>query len=291
MKILITGKNGQLGHELAEMFQYAGEVVALDRSELDLSRPETIAAKVAEIKPGVILNAGAYTAVDLAEKEPDAAITVNAIAPGVLAEAANRLGIPLVHYSTDYVFDGSATKPYVESDATGPLGVYGKSKLAGEIAVTNTAKNHLVMRVSWLYGNRRQNFMLTMLRLMHERDSLSVVSDQIGAPTWVRLVARTTKQALRFEGERAAFNIASGVYHVAPHGATSWHGFASAILAGTHDPDRKVSAVNAITTAQYPTPAKRPAYSVLDCTKIEQALGVQMPAWESELKDCIAERG
>jgi dTDP-4-dehydrorhamnose reductase len=291
MKILITGKNGQLGYELAEMFQHVGEVVALDRAELDLSKPETIAAKVAEIKPALILNAGAYTAVDLAEKEPDAAIAINAIAPGVLAEEANRLGIPIVHYSTDYVFDGAATIPYVETDRTGPLGVYGKSKLAGEIAVSTTAKRHVIMRVSWLYGNRRQNFMLTMLRLMRERESLAVVNDQIGAPTWVRLVARMTKQALRFEGARAAFNVDEGMYHVAPRGATSWHGFASAILAGTHDAERKVRTINAITTAQYPTPAKRPAYSVLDCTKIEQALDMQMPTWESELRDCIAERG
>jgi dTDP-4-dehydrorhamnose reductase len=291
MKILITGKNGQLGYELAEMFRHIGDVVALDRNELDLAKPETIAAKVAEIKPGLILNAGAYTAVDLAEKEPDAAVAINAIAPGVLAEEANRLGVPIVHYSTDYVFDGAAATPYVETDRTGPLGVYGKSKLAGEIAVSTTAKRHVIMRVSWLYGNRRQNFMLTMLRLMRERESLSVVNDQIGAPTWVRLVARITKQALRFEGDRAAFNVDAGVYHVAPRGATSWHGFASAILAGTHDAERKVRTINAITTAQYPTPAKRPAYSVLDCTKIEQALGVQMPTWESELRDCIAERG
>jgi dTDP-4-dehydrorhamnose reductase len=291
MKILVTGKNGQLGYELAEMFRHVGEVIAFDRDALDLAKPETIAATVSEIKPALILNAAAYTAVDLAEKEKDTAVAINAIAPGVLAEQANRLNIPIVHYSTDYVFDGNSTTPYVESDATGPLGMYGKSKLAGEIAVATTAKQHLIMRVSWLYGNRRQNFMLTMLRLMRERETLSVVSDQIGCPTWVRLPARATKAAIAFEGARASLAMPSGIYHVAPRGVTSWHGFASAIQQHIHDPERKVSLVTPITTAQYPTPAKRPAYSVLNSEKIERALGITMPAWEDELIACAKERG
>jgi dTDP-4-dehydrorhamnose reductase len=290
VKILITGKNGQLGHELAEAFSSKHEVVALDRNELDLSQPDQIVDKVRAIKPDLILNAAAYTAVDLAEKEAGLAVAINSIAPGILAEEANRLGVPLVHYSTDYVFDGSASVPYKETDAVAPLGIYGKSKLAGEIAVASTAKRHLIMRVSWLYGNRRQNFMLTMLRLMRERENLSVVSDQIGSPTWVRLVANTTEHALNFSSGKPTLKIADGLYHVAASGITSWHGFASAILANTNDADRRVQSIRTIATSEYPTPAKRPAYSVLNCAKIEAALGVKLPAWDAQLLDCIAER-
>jgi dTDP-4-dehydrorhamnose reductase len=288
VKILITGKNGQLGYELTEKFSPKHEVVALDRNELDLSQPDQIVDKVRAIKPDLILNAAAYTAVDLAEKE--AGLAVNSIAPGILAEEANRLGVPIVHYSTDYVFDGSATAPYTETDVTAPLGIYGKSKLAGEIAVASTARHHLIMRVSWLYGNRRQNFMLTMLRLMRERENLSVVSDQIGSPTWVRLVANTTERALNLSSSKPTLKIKDGLYHVAASGVTSWHGFASAILANTSDLERRVQNIRAIATSEYPTPAKRPAYSVLNCAKIEAALGVKLPAWDAQLLDCIAER-
>jgi dTDP-4-dehydrorhamnose reductase len=290
MKILITGKNGQLGYELAEKFSPMHEVIALDRNELDLSQPDQIIDKVRAIKPDLILNAAAYTAVDLAEKEAGLAVAINSIAPGILAEEANRLGVPLVHYSTDYVFDGSATEPYKEADVTAPLGIYGKSKLAGEIAVASTAKRHLIMRVSWLYGNRRQNFMLTMLRLMRERENLSVVSDQIGSPTWVRLVANTTERALNLSSSKPTLKIKDGLYHVAASGITSWHGFASAILANTNDADRRVQNIRAIATSEYPTPAKRPAYSVLNCARIEAALGIDMPTWDSQLIECIAER-
>ena len=290
MKILITGKNGQLGYELAETFSLNHEVVALDRNELDLSQPDQIIEKIRAIKPDIILNAAAYTAVDLAEKEADLAVAINAIAPGILAEEANRLGVPIIHYSTDYVFDGNATEPYQETDLCAPLGVYGRSKLAGEIAVTSTAKRHLIMRVSWLYGNRRQNFMLTMLRLMRERENLSVVSDQIGSPTWVRLVANTTERALDLASSKATLKIADGLYHVAASGVTSWHGFASAIRANTNDAERRVQTIRAIATSEYPTPAKRPAYSVLNCAKIETALTCKMPTWDAQLMECIAER-
>jgi dTDP-4-dehydrorhamnose reductase len=290
VKILITGKKGQLGYELAEKFSLGHDVISLDRNELDLSQPDQIVDKVRAIKPDLILNAAAYTAVDLAEKEAGLAVAINGVAPGILAEEANRLGVPLVHYSTDYVFDGSAAAPYKETDAVAPLGIYGKSKLAGEIAVASTAKRHLIMRVSWLYGNRRQNFMLTMLRLMRERENLSVVSDQIGSPTWVRLVANTTEQALNLSSSKPTLKIKDGLYHVASSGVTSWHGFAAAILANTNDLERRVQNIHAIATSEYPTPAKRPAYSVLNCAKIEAALGVNLPAWDAQLLDCIAER-
>ncbi len=293
MKILITGKNGQLGYELANKFSRTPkaqhEVIALDRHELDLLHPDQIVKTVRAIKPDLILNAAAYTAVDLAEKEADLAVAINGIAPGVLAEEANRLDVPIVHYSTDYVFDGSATRPHIETDPVAPLGIYGKSKLAGEIAVASIARRHLVMRVSWLYGNRRQNFMLTMLRLMRERESLSVVNDQIGSPTWVRLVADTTERSLDFGLNTASLKITDGLYHVAASGMTSWHGFASAILANTRDPARRVKNIRAISTLEYPTPAKRPAYSVLNCAKIEAALGFKLPAWDSQLLACIAD--
>jgi dTDP-4-dehydrorhamnose reductase len=291
MKILITGKSGQLGHELAKTFRRIGQVVALDRNQLDLSKTEKIAETVRDIKPGLIINAAAYTAVDLAEKEADIAVAVNSVAPGVLADEANRLDVPLIHYSTDYVFDGSSTTPYRETDATAPLGVYGRSKRGGELAVALVAKRHLIMRVSWLYANRGKNFFLTMQRLMRERDTLSVVNDQIGAPTWVHHVAQTTKQILKIARSRAEFAVEDGTYHVASAGTTSWHGFASAILANTMDPERKVKEIRAIATAEYPTPAKRPAYSVLDCTKIELALGVKMPHWEDQLRECAKEAG
>jgi dTDP-4-dehydrorhamnose reductase len=290
VRVLVTGKNGQLGYELAAAFSSKHEIVALDRNELDLSQPDQIIDKIRAIKPDLILNAAAYTAVDLAEKEAGLAFAINSIAPGILAEEANRLGVPLVHYSTDYVFDGGATEPYKETDVTAPLGIYGKSKLAGEIAVASTAKRHLIMRVSWLYGNRRQNFMLTMLRLMRERENLSVVSDQIGSPTWVRLVANTTEQALNLSSSKPTLKIKDGLYHVAANGITSWHGFASAILANTNEANRRVQNIRAIATSEYPTPAKRPAYSVLNCGKIEAALGFKMPTWDAQLLDCIAER-
>ncbi len=290
MKILITGKNGQLGHELAAAFSPKHEVIALDRSELDLSQPDHIIKKVRAIKPDLILNAAAYTAVDLAEKEVELAVAINGIAPGVLAEEANRLNVPIIHYSTDYVFDGAATAPYQETDAVAPLGIYGKSKLAGEIAVASTAKRYLIKRVSWLYGNRRQNFMLTMLRLMRERENLSVVSDQFGSPTWVRLVANTTERALNLSSNKPTLKIEDGLYHVAASGVTSWHGFASAILANTNDAERRVKNIRAIASNEYPTPAKRPAYSVLNCGKIEAALNCKMPTWNAQLLECIAER-
>ncbi len=290
MKILITGKNGQLGYELANKFSTAHDVISLDRRELDLSQPDQIVKTVRSIKPDLILNAAAYTAVDLAEKEADLAVAINGIAPGVLAEEANRLDVPIVHYSTDYVFDGSATRPYIETDPVAPMGVYGKSKLAGEIAVASIARHHLVLRVSWLYGNRRQNFMLTMLRLMRERENLSVVDDQIGSPTWVRLVADATQRALNFEADKAEITIADGLYHIAAGGVTSWHGFASAILASTQDSARRVENIRAISTREYPTPAKRPAYSVLNCAKVEAALRIKMPSWDSQLLACITEQ-
>jgi dTDP-4-dehydrorhamnose reductase len=290
MKVLITGGNGQLGDELKRAFAPLGDVTAPERAILDLGNPTQIVRCVRDAKPDLIVNAGAYTAVDRAETEIDSASAVNAAAPAILAEEANRLDIPIIHYSTDYVFAGSAAIPYQETDATGPLNVYGQTKLDGELAVAQVAKRYAVFRVSWLYGNRRQNFMLTMLRLARERESLSVVGDQFGAPTWVRQIADVTRQAVIPVAQRADLALENGVYHLSAAGKTSWHAFAAAILAQTQDPQRRVTAINSITTAEYKTPAQRPPYSVLNCAKIERALGLKMVPWQEQLRACLAER-
>ncbi|MBL0122183.1 MAG: dTDP-4-dehydrorhamnose reductase [Betaproteobacteria bacterium] len=289
-RILITGREGQLGWELARAFAPLGEVFAFDRVGLDLSMPDAIRARCREVSPSLILNAGGYTAVDKAESEPELARLINGDAPGILAEEANRLGAPLIHYSTDYVFDGNATIPYQEDDATAPQSVYGRTKLAGEQAVTAVAKSHLVLRTSWLYGNRRQNFFLTMLRLAHERDELRVVADQIGTPTWVRPVSEATAQCVTATSTAARISIPSGIYHLTAAGHTSWHGFASAILESTSDEPRRATRAVAISTADYPTPAKRPAYSVLSLAKLQLASGITPDDWRVQLAGCIAER-
>ena len=288
-RILITGGDGQLGWELARTFGVRGEVHALNRVQLDLADTNAIRKCCREIRPALIINAAAYTAVDKAESEPDIAMQLNGIAPAVLAEEANRLSIPLIHYSTDYVFDGNATRPYREDAPTSPQSVYGESKLAGEVAVSGIAREYLVLRTSWLYSNRRQNFLLTMLRLARERDELRVVADQIGSPTWVRTVASMAASAIATDTASRALRIASGIYHAAAAGQTSWHGFAVAILEGTKDPVRRAKTVVPIATVDYPTPAKRPAYSVLDSTKIARALAQEIPHWCSQLHACLAE--
>jgi dTDP-4-dehydrorhamnose reductase len=289
--ILITGKNGQLGCELARQFTNVSdvEVIAFDRTQLDLTKPDQIRAKVQELKPALIINAAAYTAVDHAESDAAVAMQVNGIAPAILAEAANRCGAALIHYSTDYVFAGDGNLPYRESDPVQPQNVYGRTKLAGECAVASISKRFLVLRAAWLYSNRRHNFLLTMLRLARERSELKVVNDQLGSPTWVRDVAVATQQMVQINAAEISLTIPNGVYHVTAMGVTSWHGFADAIISGTTDPARKIKQVDAISSAQYNAPAKRPAYSVLSHDKLEAA-GIVMRDWQSQLADCIAER-
>ena len=289
-RILITGGDGQLGWELANAFASFGEVFAFDRAQLNLADADAIRARCREVKPALILNAGAYTAVDKAESEPDIAMQINGIAPGILAEEANRPDVPLIHYSTDYVFDGRSTTPYREDDASSPQSVYGRTKLAGEHAVATTAKRYLVFRTSWLYGNRRQNFMLTMLRLARERDELRIVGDQIGAPTWVRSVSEATAQCVAATDARLHLNIPNGIYHVTAAGQTSWAGFAATILDGVADATRRAKRVIPIATADYPTPAKRPAFSVLSLDKISAASGIKPTEWHEQLEACLAER-
>ncbi|MEP7154178.1 MAG: dTDP-4-dehydrorhamnose reductase [Betaproteobacteria bacterium] len=285
-RILITGADGQLGWELQRSFASEGEIFAFDRSAMDLSSPDAIRSRCREIRPTLILNAGAYTAVDKAESEPDMAMRINGEAPGILAEEANKLNAVLVHYSTDYVFDGTAGSPYRETDTTAPQNVYGRTKLAGEQAVSTMAKRFATFRTSWLYGNRRHNFMLTMLRLAREREELRVVADQTGSPTWVRAVAEATRECV----QSGALRIEPGIYHLTANGQTTWHGFATAILDGTAGEPRLAQRVVAINSGELAMPAKRPSYSVLSLSKLELALGHEMTDWQEQLRRCIAER-
>jgi dTDP-4-dehydrorhamnose reductase len=237
----------------------------------------------------VIVNAAAYTAVDKAEAEPERCRTINGEAPGHLAREAARIGALMVHYSTDYVFDGTQTTPYLETDTPNPLGVYGESKLAGDEAVREAGCDHLIFRLCWVYGARGGNFMRTMLRLAGERESLRVVSDQLGCPTWSRLIAEATAQAVGHTLRAPHHSSLLGTYHLAASGHTSWHGFARAIIETLPQDQRLCRSVEAIATREYPTPAKRPPYSVLDCGKLERAFGLRLPDWQSSLNlvlDC-----
>ena len=287
MKILLIGKHGQVAWELQRTLAPMGDVIAVGRSDLNFSDAAAVRRFVAEVRPHLVVNAAAYTAVDKAETERELCHQINATLPGVLAEEAKKFGALLVHYSTDYVFDGTKQSPYVENDVTNPLGTYGASKLAGEQAVNAVGADHLIFRLCWVYGPRGQNFLLTMQRLAREREKLRVVRDQVGCPTWSRLIAEATALAIKqvvASQERATYN---GTYHLAANGFTSWHGFASRIIELLPEAERKCREVEAITTAEYPTPAKRPAYSVLNCDKLEQTFGLRLPDWERSLRQVL----
>ncbi len=290
--ILLTGANGQVGWELRRTLATLGRVVAPSHAEFDLARPETLAPALRAIKPDLIVNPAAYTAVDKAESEQALAYAVNAEAPLALAKVAARLGITLVHYSTDYVFDGSQFGAYAEYDAPRPLGVYGASKLAGEELVQASGADHLILRTSWVYGMRGNNFLLTMRRLAQERDKLSVVADQFGAPTWSRSIAEATAQMLALWLAPGATpddrQRLSGIYHLTCGGRTSWHGFAALILRDMQDRGEKIPELKAISTAEYPTLAKRPANSVLSNEKLQKTFDIRMPDWEEALALCLA---
>nr|WP_235972982.1 dTDP-4-dehydrorhamnose reductase [Luteimonas sp. MC1895] len=287
--MLLLGANGQVGHALRPELAALGEVVCTTRSGLlpdggtcevaDFDQPGTLAALVDRIAPDVVVNAAAYTAVDRAEQERDAAFRANAEAPGALADACARRGALLVHYSTDYVFDGNSSRPWREDDATAPLGVYGASKLAGEAAIRSSGARHMVFRTAWVYGAHGHNFMRTMLRLAAERDELRVVDDQHGTPTAAARIASVTAQALATAGS------ASGLWHLTASGGTTWHGFASAIIDGAHArgllPRRP--RVLPVPGSEYPTPARRPAYSRLDTSALRAQWPVELPDWASDL--------
>lgn len=279
--ILVTGSTGQLGFELARLLPTCGDVIAADRARLDLVDPDAIVGAVRGVKPDLIVNAGAYTAVDLAEKEVEEAAAVNTRAPGILAEEAKRIGAVLIHYSTDYVFDGTRTTPYPEAAPTSPLNVYGATKLEGERAIAAVGGNALVFRTSWVYGMRGRNFLLTIRKLAAERDELRIVSDQVGVPNWCRSLAEAT---VKIAGERpSALADRAGVYHLSATGAASWYDFARAIVGDVAKPR-----VAPIATADYPLPARRPAYGVLDTALFQATFGFALPDWGDELARCLA---
>lgn len=282
--VLIIGKIGQVGYELRRTIAPLGRVVAVDYPEIDLTDGTSLRKWVREVKPSVIINSAAYTAVDKAETDVERCHKINAYGPGVLAEEAKKLDALLVHYSTDYVYDGTRTSPYVETEPPNPLSTYGRSKLAGDQAVQQAGGRHLIFRLCWVYGARGQNFLLTMRRLARERETLRVVRDQFGCPTWSRLIAETTALAVEQvlgADEPAAF---TGIYHLAASGQTNWHGFAEAIVSQIPASERKCKVVEPIPTEQYPLPARRPAYSVLSCEKLRRVFGLQLPDWQDSLR-------
>jgi dTDP-4-dehydrorhamnose reductase len=278
VKILLTGRNGQVGYELERALAPLGEVIALDRARLDLSDPTAIQRVVRDTRPEVIVNAAAYTAVDRAESELALANAINGVAPGVFAEEARRCGALVLHYSTDYVFDGEKKTPYVEDDAASPINVYGKTKLDGERAIEGSGCRYLILRTSWVYGPRGHNFLKTVLRLARERSELRMVDDQVGAPTSSAAIALATVEMLGRAGPE-------GLFHMTASGETSWRGFAEAIVARNH---LQVSVVG-IASQDYPTPARRPRNSRLDNSKLKNAYGLTIGSWEHQLDEVVAQ--
>jgi dTDP-4-dehydrorhamnose reductase len=294
MKILLLGKNGQVGWELQRSLAPLGQVLALDRHSTDvcgdLNQPERLAQTVRDWRPDVVVNAAAHTAVDKAESEPELARCLNATAPAALAQAAAELGAWLVHYSTDYVFNGQGEKPWQESDATGPLSLYGQTKLEGEQAIVASGCKHLIFRTSWVYAARGGNFAKTMLRLAAERERLTVIDDQHGAPTGADVIADITAHAIRGVMRQPEL---AGVYHLVAAGETTWHGYASHVIAQARQIQPalalKVSEIAPVPTASFPTPAQRPLNSRLSTHKLQQAFGLVLPPWQQGVDRLLAE--
>ena len=304
LRILLTGKNGQIGAHLAMLLPQLGEVAAFDRHALDLSNPDQIRRAIHDVQPNVIVNAAAYTLVDQAEREEKLARIINVDAPALMAEEAKKVGALLVHYSTDYVFDGSSSRPYVETDQPNPLNIYGKTKLAGEEAIRAVGAPYLILRTAWVYGTTGRNFLVTILRLATERDELRVVRDQMGAPTWSQEVAKATVRVLVQLSEQGgeAISKTHGMYHMTAGGQTNWFEFAEAILEqasrmprgtgwfevatkGQHLVTRRVTA---IATEEFPTLARRPSYSVLSNSRLKQDFGLELPGWPLQLRAVFA---
>ena len=295
MKILLLGKNGQVGWELQRALAPLGEVVALDFDSpgpltADFSNPESLAATVRAVAPQIIVNAAAHTAVDKAESEPDFARTLNATAPAVLAREAAVLGAWLLHYSTDYVFDGSGSTPWLEDSPTGPLSVYGATKLEGEIAIRASGCKHLILRTSWVYAARGGNFAKTMLKLARERDKLSVIDDQIGAPTGADLLADLSAHTLRTALQRPDV---AGTYHAVAEGQTSWHGYARHVIEAARAAGQPIKvaldAILPVPTSAFPTPARRPGNSRMDTHKLQHVFGLALPQWQSGVDRMLVE--
>jgi dTDP-4-dehydrorhamnose reductase len=288
MKILISGQHGQVSRELQRRLGGIGELIVPGRDQLDLAQPDQIRHQIQHVRPDLIINAAAYTSVDLAESEPETAFAVNAVAPGIFAEEAQRLGIPLIHYSTDYVFDGMKVGPYNESDTPNPQGIYGRSKLAGERAIVDVQGKHLILRTSWVYSTHGRNFLLTMQRLLQESPQVRVVADQIGAPTWAGTIANSTLALIEHwqAGETAHW----GTYHLTAQGQTSWFGFAQAIGETLRQQGKSCATLLPIPSSDYPTAAARPLNSCLDCNRLQLDWGVRQPDWQTALRECVAEQ-
>ncbi|MDP9562455.1 MULTISPECIES: dTDP-4-dehydrorhamnose reductase [Agrobacterium] len=287
MRLAVTGKNGQVVSALQALAGPDLEIVALGRPELDLARPDTVFKALREAKPDVVVSAAAYTAVDKAESEPDIAFAVNRDGAKAVARAANDIGVPVIHISTDYVFDGTKATAYVENDPTGPASVYGRSKLEGEQAVSESTDNYAVLRTAWVYSEYGSNFVKTMLRLSESRDEINVVADQFGCPTSANDIAiAIVSIAKRLATDPSAH--LRGVFHVSGTGETNWAGFAKQIFAFSAENGGKSIVVNDITTAQYPTPARRPANSRLDCCKLEEVYGIRLPEWQTSTRAVMA---
>lgn len=286
MRILLTGKNGQVGSELQHLLPSLGTVFAFGREELDLASADAIRNTMRDVRPDIVVNAAAYTAVDRAEQEQDKAFAINGTAPGIIAEEARRTNAFVVHYSTDYVFDGTKKLPYLETDTPKPLSAYGRSKVAGENAIRASGADHFIFRTSWVYAAHGRNFVHTILRLARERDELKIVDDQIGAPTWARTVAETTCLALNTQ-----YRDRSGLYHLTASGSVTWFGFAKAILSEAKmlHPELRMPALIPISTSEYPLPAPRPANSCLDNTRLHTILGLSTPDWSVSLAQCMRE--
>lgn len=288
MKILITGKTGQVGHELERSLQSLGEVIALDRSQLDLADFDQIRRVLSDVKPNWIINPAAYTAVDKAESEPELALHINGVAPGILAEEAKKIHAAVIHYSTDYVFDGNKSAPYLENDATCPLNFYGKTKLAGERAIQAVGGDVLVLRTSWVYGSYGKNFLNTILRLADEKPELRIVADQFGAPTWSRTIAEATANVIAkhiHNGQRLPLiHVPDRVMHLTAQGRTTWCEFAAEIvnLASSKKPK-----IIPIPSSEYPVPATRPKNSQLNCDYFEKTFGM-LPHWKESLSACLS---
>ncbi|MGE8296011.1 MAG: dTDP-4-dehydrorhamnose reductase [Pseudomonas sp.] len=283
MKILISGNTGQVAREL-QMALGKHELLSLDREAFDLSRPETLRETILRERPALVINAAAYTAVDQAEQERELAFTVNAEAPGVMADACFELDIPLIHYSTDYVFDGSKATPYREADTPHPLSVYGASKAAGEQALRISGCDHLILRTSWVYSQHGRNFLLTMQRLLQEREELSVVDDQIGAPTWAGSIASATAELIdKWQQGRQRW----GTYHLTCQGETSWFGFASAIAEHLRAAGKPCARLRPIPSSEYPTPAQRPLNSRLNGARLAEEWQIRLPDWRAALDACL----
>jgi dTDP-4-dehydrorhamnose reductase len=292
IRLLLTGRNGQVGFELARTLQTLGEVVALDQPDCDLSDAENVTSLLDAVRPEVIVNTAAFTAVDLAESQEDLAFRINAEAPAAMARWARSNGAAMLHYSTDYVFDGRTTKPWRESERIGPLSAYGRSKAAGETAILDSGAPAIILRTSWVYANRGQNFVRTMLRLAREREEIKVVNDQLGAPTWARSVAEATAQILARAGRdadsvRRNFEERGGIFHLTASGATTWYEFAKRVFDGVADSQRRLKRLVPIATTEYSTPAQRPMYSLLDNSRVGEIWGIRMPQWEQALNLCL----